>query len=544
MSAAPEPETDPEGPGRQALLVLGMHRSGTSATAGLLALLGAAAPRTLEPANAYNSRGYWESRPLMAFHNRLLAAAGSAWSDWRPLGPEPAGPEATPAFAAELRALLEAEFGTAPLIVVKDPRISRVVPFWRAVLAGMGIAPRVVLPLRDPREVAASLADRDGMPPAEALLLWLRHVLDAEAESRALPRCLVRYEALLGDWRAVAARIARRTGLALDLGGAGAAAVDAFLDADLRHHRADGPGGGSTGGEAQGDVDALVPGWVAEAEAALALLAAADADPGPAGSGSTGPGTTAARARLDAVRRELDTAARLFGPLLRQREAALAAARAEAARLPEAEAAKARAEADAAAMAESLGGQLGAALGEVPRLAAALRAQDERAERLAAEARDLLAHLRREAGARAAAEARAAALAARLAAIEASLAWRLTRPLRGIPAADPAPGPAHVAGTDGVDLAAAEARLIPLAAAATAAAAETRRTALDPDFYARRHPDVGGSGMSPLAHYLRFGRAEGRVPNAAAETSRDDDRAGPREEGSAACTAGGIGAAP
>ena len=73
---------------RQAILVLGMHRSGTSALGGVVSMLGAAAPKTLLPANGGNPRGYWESLPLERANNDLLASAGSRWDDWRALNPQ------------------------------------------------------------------------------------------------------------------------------------------------------------------------------------------------------------------------------------------------------------------------------------------------------------------------------------------------------------------------------------------------------------------------------------------------------------------------
>ena len=57
---------------RAALFVLGMHRSGTSAIAGTLAIVGAKAPRTLMAANSGNARGYWESVRLVELNDEIL----------------------------------------------------------------------------------------------------------------------------------------------------------------------------------------------------------------------------------------------------------------------------------------------------------------------------------------------------------------------------------------------------------------------------------------------------------------------------------------
>src|SRR5690242_4462892 len=77
----------PAGRERVSILVLGTHRSGTSALAGTLGRLGAVMPRTLMPATADNSRGYWESLPIVRFNDRLLYSGGSGWWDWTQFNP-------------------------------------------------------------------------------------------------------------------------------------------------------------------------------------------------------------------------------------------------------------------------------------------------------------------------------------------------------------------------------------------------------------------------------------------------------------------------
>ena len=69
------------------IVVLGMHRSGTSAVAGTLTKLGGAAPKHLLTADSGNPRGYFESVAFMEFHDELLASAGSCWHDWRLFNP-------------------------------------------------------------------------------------------------------------------------------------------------------------------------------------------------------------------------------------------------------------------------------------------------------------------------------------------------------------------------------------------------------------------------------------------------------------------------
>src|SRR5580658_3168224 len=81
------PQSDALG-GSTALVVLGMHRSGTSALAGMLHHLGVALGERLMPASPDNPRGYWEHSEIVAINHRLMATMGWAWDDIRPL---PAG---------------------------------------------------------------------------------------------------------------------------------------------------------------------------------------------------------------------------------------------------------------------------------------------------------------------------------------------------------------------------------------------------------------------------------------------------------------------
>jgi len=224
----------------RAIIVLGMHRSGTSAMTGLLHLLGVELGGHLMPPNPYNEAGHWEHADLVAIHDRLLATLGSAWDDACPLPDGWCEREAVGPLRAGLLAAARRDFGQSPLWGLKDPRLCRLLPLWHGIVAELGARAGFVIMVRDPVEVAASLRRRDGFTPAYAHLLWLEHCLATERHARGAPRVFVEYDELLRDWRAVA----RRLGTAFDLAWptppeAASAAADRFLSAALRHHRRD-----------------------------------------------------------------------------------------------------------------------------------------------------------------------------------------------------------------------------------------------------------------------------------------------------------------
>ena len=271
---------------RKAILVLGMHRSGTSAVTGVLIRLGATAPRTLLPAAEDNPLGFWESAPFVDFNDRLLRAAGTDWDLWSRPRLERLASETRSQFEREFETLLDGEFGEAPLFVIKDPRICRLAPFWIQQLQTRGINVAVAIVVRPAFEVARSLVARDGIAVEHAALLWLRHVLESERDTRHVPRVMLRYEDVLSDWRAVANRVSSGLGVEwLPTSADMTQAIDDFVQPRMRHHVAGGNGL---------DVGAPLSHWITSTWDALELL-------------RSGPGgTSEAYGALDAVRADLD----------------------------------------------------------------------------------------------------------------------------------------------------------------------------------------------------------------------------------------------
>ena len=254
-----KPSPAASAPARTAYLVLGMHRSGTSALANLLALAGASLPREVMPADTHNARGYFEPWRIAVFNDRRLAAAGTAWDDpFAALAPPPSDEVA---WREEARSLFRSQFGRRRRPLLKDPRVSVLGELWRPVLEAEGLALRVFIPVRSPLAVAGSLMARDGFSTRKSVMVWCAYMLAAEAMSRDLPRAFVDYDALLEDWRPGLAAAEAQLGEPLPaLTAAASRKIDAFLTAELRRNT--GAGDLSALGEA-GERAAGVLAWLA-----------------------------------------------------------------------------------------------------------------------------------------------------------------------------------------------------------------------------------------------------------------------------------------
>ena len=285
----------------RAVVVAGMHRSGTSAVTRVLSLLGLDLPNILYPPADDNPLGYWEPQSVVDAHDRFLAAIGSSYDDVLGLSPSALSSDAAQALEDELVEILTREFGDSRAFVVKDPRICRVVPIWISVLERFRADASFVLPIRNPLEVAASLKMRNEFGLTKSLLLWLRHVPEAELGTRGHPRSVVAYEDMLEDWQAVVARISTDVSLSWPQAShAATAAIEAYLSPRQRHHafRPEVLSARSDVGE-----------WVKTAYGALSTAAR---------------GGSLDLEALDLVRAEVDRADLSYGPLIADGRARLA----------------------------------------------------------------------------------------------------------------------------------------------------------------------------------------------------------------------------
>lgn len=215
------------------LVVLGMHRSGTSLLAHLLALMGCHVGENSVATGPWNPSGHWEHPQLVALDEDILVALGAVWYDV--LGLDLAKlPAAEHTRFRERAVQLVSQLDVHRPWVIKDPRLCALLPFWRPLLA----SPVVILAHRDPVAVARSVRARDGFPLSLGIALWEQAMRAALVASAGLPRVRVRHAELLRDADAVAGALFRQLA---DLGVAGLRRPDlaGLVEPGLKHHEAE-----------------------------------------------------------------------------------------------------------------------------------------------------------------------------------------------------------------------------------------------------------------------------------------------------------------
>lgn len=145
---------------RRVIVILGMHRSGTSCLAGSLQQAGLYLGDVVTTA-PHNLKGNRENRRIMDLHDRILGDSGGAWDD----------PPQTVAWNDAHRAARDAildEYRGRDLWGFKDPRTLLVLSGWLEVLPHVSH----VATFRHPSAVAASLTRRNGRTEEQWLALW------------------------------------------------------------------------------------------------------------------------------------------------------------------------------------------------------------------------------------------------------------------------------------------------------------------------------------------------------------------------------------
>lgn len=163
----------------ETLVVLCSHRAGSSVFTRSLQVLGFSPGGNLLPPDDDNQKGYFEDATVVAINSLVLEALGHEW--WTAYGLLPI--EENLSSLGELRQRATAYIKTLqernPKLVLKDPRIALVLPFWRLVFADAGINWKAVMVHRDFSQTAESLKDREGFSLEQGRLLWLQHNLSA-----------------------------------------------------------------------------------------------------------------------------------------------------------------------------------------------------------------------------------------------------------------------------------------------------------------------------------------------------------------------------
>ena len=182
------------------IVVLGMHRSGTSALCGLLNLAGVYFGREGEfiQTNDENPKGFWERKDIRRLNDEILHSLGSDWSEISTLEQEKLSGKIRESFQLRANLILDNLQEEAPkgVLGLKDPRLSLLMDFWSSV-----VCPEVfyILLHRDVEEIAISLKTRNNIPVEIANYLTEQYLGSAISAIQTAPCHITSFARLISD---------------------------------------------------------------------------------------------------------------------------------------------------------------------------------------------------------------------------------------------------------------------------------------------------------------------------------------------------------
>ncbi|MBQ4829542.1 hypothetical protein J8L84_09630 [Alteromonas sp. MMG017] len=194
---------------QKAILVIGMHRSGTSAVSGLLAEMGVFMGKTLFAAQkGVNEKGFYENSELVGLNEQILDRLLWSWDDPLAACIDKHLPELDNAIENKGRRIIANDYENQSAWGMKDPRTTLLLPFWQKVIDQSDIEATYVLMIRSPFEVYASLKKRDGFSLEKSLMLWINYTLSGYFNSVDKNLFVLAYERLLSNPQVVAKELA------------------------------------------------------------------------------------------------------------------------------------------------------------------------------------------------------------------------------------------------------------------------------------------------------------------------------------------------
>ena len=222
---------------KQLIVVLGMHRSGTSAiTRGLKVLGVELGDKLIAAVEGDNSKGYWEDSDLNTLNIEMLYSIGSDWHNLTPIDHFDVETLREKGYFLKAAKLLHDKLKNNDLFGFKDPRVAKLLPFWTSVFSYSKIDVSYVLAIRHPISVIRSLEMRGEPNKEKSYLLWLGHVINSLSHTESARRVIVDYDHVMLAPDRELGRIADKFNLNIEQKEL-ENYRSKFLDSDLQHSK-------------------------------------------------------------------------------------------------------------------------------------------------------------------------------------------------------------------------------------------------------------------------------------------------------------------
>lgn len=220
---------------KQLIVVLGMHRSGTSVVTRGLQVMGVdLGNKLMPPVKGNNEKGFWEDLDINSLNIEMLNSLSIDWHFLTPIQSSDVSALRRNGYVQKAVELLREKASGPQVFGFKDPRVTKLLPFWKEVVAQSQLKANYILTIRHPLSVCHSLAKRDGFEIEKGALLWLDHMISSLVGTAGENCIVVDYDNLIQSPADELKRIAKGIQLQIDLLELKRFETE-FLDKKLRH---------------------------------------------------------------------------------------------------------------------------------------------------------------------------------------------------------------------------------------------------------------------------------------------------------------------
>lgn len=186
----------------EALCILGMHRSGTSSISRAFNLLGYYLGEDKDIINACpeNPKGFWELYDIVCIHQEILHKLKLDWDTTTPVPVDSLLSLLIVEEKSSLKDLILTRLAIHKKWMWKDPRTCLLMPLWSDILREINASLKCVFVVRNPLDVARSLAKRNGFALEKGYKIWLLNNLCALYSIDGQKAAFISYEKYVIDW--------------------------------------------------------------------------------------------------------------------------------------------------------------------------------------------------------------------------------------------------------------------------------------------------------------------------------------------------------
>lgn len=219
---------------KRLIVVLGMHRSGTSTITRALQVFGIDLGDKLFPPLAPNPKGYWEDGDILGLNIEMLNFLHHKWQQVTQIHDADVLRLEQQGYLLRAVELLRSKLEDKTIFSFKDPRATQLLPFWKQVFMLGGWDVSYIIAIRNPLSIVKSLQKRDNFDTGYSYLLWLSYIITALQHTANEKRILVEYDHLLNDTESALQRISVFIALSIDQQEYHTF-INGFIDKSLRH---------------------------------------------------------------------------------------------------------------------------------------------------------------------------------------------------------------------------------------------------------------------------------------------------------------------